>query len=143
MSADDCARRDVPHNYGACGNNRAIADADARSHEGVRADPYVVSDDNWCLDKREVFAAVIVCTAAQVRALRYRTTLPNHHGTQIVQDDFVAHGRPVADSEFPGDGHPYRRVDVDPRADGSPEASQKTPAPCPERSRAEAECWLN
>jgi hypothetical protein len=80
--------------------------------ERIGADPTVVIDLNWRLLKGHARSVVVVCSGAEMRALRHRDPRANGDRTEIIDECVLPDSAPVANTQVPREVNGCRAVNV-------------------------------
>lgn len=111
----------------------------ARSHEGIGADPSFILDHDGKLEKRHRRVAIVMRTRAEMRALGNGDALPDRNRTKRIEDRPISNCGLIANGEIPWDRNADGGIDVHVAADASAEQAEKETPPAPKRPRAPGE----
>jgi len=90
ISDDDASRFYVLHRNCSCTNNCSLANCDTWAYERIRTNPRVGANHNRRTQQRKIRLGMIVCSRAEMGAMRDRDARTECHATEIIHERLLA-----------------------------------------------------
>ena len=101
IAGDNRSRWHIARNDGACADNRACANRDARQHEGTRSDKGSAFHRNRRSFQRQVRDTEVVTSRAEIRFLRDGHAVVQHDRTERISVSSIAQTSAMMQGEVP------------------------------------------